>query len=208
MKEFWNQRYGQEAYAYGKQPNQFFKEQLAQIPVGRILLPAEGEGRNAVYAATLGWEVVAFDQSVAGKKKAEELARTSGVMVNYQVGALDDLKFEEHSFDAVGLIFSHFPAILKRRYNQLFSSFLKPGGTIILECFSKSHLPFRERNPSVGGPGDLDILFSIEEIKTYFEHYNVLILREKIIELAEGLYHNGLGSVVRFVGRKPEFPRQ
>ena len=70
MKDFWNQRYAADEYAYGTAPNAFFKAVLDPLPPGRILLPAEGEGRNAVYAAKLGWEVVAFDQSEGGQKKA------------------------------------------------------------------------------------------------------------------------------------------
>ena len=75
MKDFWNQRYAEEEYAYGTEPNAFFKAQLDQRTPGRLLLPAEGEGRNAVYAAKKGWEVVAFDQSDAGQKKALKLAK-------------------------------------------------------------------------------------------------------------------------------------
>ena len=70
MKKFWNERYADSQYAYGTEPNAFFKSQIDQRPAGRILLPAEGEGRNAVYAATLGWDVYAFDFSTKAKEKA------------------------------------------------------------------------------------------------------------------------------------------
>jgi hypothetical protein len=67
MKSMWNDRYGKIEFAYGEQPNNFLKEQLIKIPAGTILFPAEGEGRNAIYAATQGWNVNAFDQSIEGK---------------------------------------------------------------------------------------------------------------------------------------------
>ena len=73
MKEFWNERYRQNEFAYGEEPNEFLKEQLAKLQPGSILFPAEGEGRNAVYAAQSGWQVSAFDISEEGKKKAERL---------------------------------------------------------------------------------------------------------------------------------------
>jgi hypothetical protein len=64
----WDDRYGKIEFAYGEQPN-FLKEQLIKIPAGSIF-PAEGEGRNAIYAATQGWNVHAFDQSIEGKESA------------------------------------------------------------------------------------------------------------------------------------------
>jgi hypothetical protein len=70
----WNERYGADEYVYGKEPNGFLKEFIDNHPPGKILLPAEGEGRNAVYAASKGWEVTAFDFSEEGKKKALKLA--------------------------------------------------------------------------------------------------------------------------------------
>lgn len=57
MKEFWNDRYSRNDFAYGEEPNEYFKEQLAKINPGRILLPADGEGRNGVFAAKKGWQV-------------------------------------------------------------------------------------------------------------------------------------------------------
>ena len=54
----------------------------------------------------------------------------------------------------------------------------------------------------VGGPKEIDVLFSIEEVRADFAGYEVEELVEKEIELNEGVYHNGLGSVIRFVGKK------
>ena len=73
--DFWNERYAQKEFVYGTQPNTFFKEQLDKLDTGNILLPAEGEGRNAVFAASQGWDVLAFDISESGKKKAIQLAK-------------------------------------------------------------------------------------------------------------------------------------
>jgi len=83
--QLWDQRYSSEEYAYGKKANAFFSSQLANMSPGHILLPAEGEGRNAVHAATQGWAVEAFDQSFAGQKKALSLASGFGVEIRYQV---------------------------------------------------------------------------------------------------------------------------
>jgi len=79
---------------------------------------------------------------------------------------------------------------------------VRKGGHIIFESFSKNHLEYRARNEKVGGPKHLDSLMSIEEIKSDFQQYDIIELVEDVIDLQEGIYHNGQGSVIRFVGRK------
>lgn len=72
MKEFWNGKYSSKEYIYGTEPNEYFKSALEKYRPGTILLPGDGEGRNAVYAAKKGWQVTAFDFSNAAKEKAEK----------------------------------------------------------------------------------------------------------------------------------------
>ena len=198
----WDERYSNTAYAFGEQPNEYLREQLEKLEPGSILFAAEGEGRNAVYAAKLGWTVSAFDISTEGRKKALQLAEKNKVSLDYKVGQLPDLDYTEGQFDAIALIYAHFPASIKSKYHKLLSTYLRKGGTVIFEAFGKKHLPYREKNPKVGGPRDLESLFSIEELLTDFTDYEIIELVEKEVELNEGLYHSGTGSVVRFVGRK------
>lgn len=200
--EKWNERYRDEAYAFGESPNHYLKEQLEKLPVGSVLFPAEGEGRNAVFAATLGWTVAAFDISIEGRKKALRLAEKNGVMIDYRVGALESLDYIPGKFDAIALIYAHFPAPIKSAYHRLLDTYLRKGGTVIFEAFSKSHLDYVTKNPAVGGPRDLPSLFSIDELESDFGNYEAIELVEKEIELSEGKYHAGKGAVIRFVGRK------
>src|SRR5678816_4533829 len=108
MKELWidrwNERYSKDEFAYGEQPNKYLREQLEKLDGGTILFPAEGEGRNAVFAAKLGWKVSAFDISVEGKNKAFRLAETNNVTIDYQVGELQTLNYTAEQFDAIALI--------------------------------------------------------------------------------------------------------
>jgi SAM-dependent methyltransferase len=200
--ERWNDRYSKEEFAYGEQPNIYLKEQLGKLKPGKILFPAEGEGRNAVFAAKLGWAVSAFDISVEGKKKALLLAENNKVSIDYQVGELQTLNFINAPFDAIALIYAHFPADIKSFYHKSLDKYLRKGGVIIFEAFSKKHLEYIARNEKVGGPKDIEMLFSIDEIRADFENYEIEELEEKEIELNEGVFHNGKGSVIRFVGRK------
>lgn len=197
----WEDRYSKEGYAFGDEPNEYFKEQLDKLNPGKILLPAEGEGRNAVYVATLGWEVHAFDISAQGKKKALQLAETKNVTIDYQVGELPSLSYAENQFDAIALIYAHFPADIKSQYHRMLDKLLRKGGVVIFEAFSKNHLEYKLKNPQVGGPSELAQLFSIEEIRSDFQNYEVLQLEERVLNLKEGPFHSGQGSVIRFVGR-------
>ena len=201
-KKKWDDRYQEPAYAYGKAPNLFFKEWLQQFEPGAILMPADGEGRNGVYAATLGWQVTSLDLSVAGKTKALQLAKEQAVTIEYLVGDLEQLPFEQASFDAIGLIYAHFDGDKKSRLHRKLNEYLKPGGIIILEAFSKKHVPLKKLDPKVGGPDDIDMLFSETDILADFENYEVLMLKEEEILLNEGGYHIGKGAVIRFAGRK------
>jgi 2-polyprenyl-3-methyl-5-hydroxy-6-metoxy-1,4-benzoquinol methylase len=198
----WDDRYSNEEFAYGEQPNNYLKEKLEQLEAGAILFPAEGEGRNAVFAAMLGWAVSAFDISSEGKNKALKLAEKNNVTIDYQVGELSALDYKPEQFDAIALIYAHFPAAIKSSIHKLLDKYLRPGGVIIFEAFSKKHLEYLAKNEKVGGPKDIESLFSIEEVQLDFSNYDFLELTEAEIELNEGLYHNGLGSVIRFVARK------
>ena len=200
--EKWDERYANEEFAYGEQPNNYLKEQLEKLSPGNILFPAEGEGRNAVFAAKLGWSVSAFDISTEGQRKALQLAEKNGVAVDYQIGELQTLHYKDGQFDAIALIYAHFPAGIKSQLHKTLDKYLRKGGTIIFEAFSKSHVDNLAANEKVGGPKDIESLFSVEEIQADFDNYDVVELKETEIHLNEGLYHNGKGSVIRFVGRK------
>ena len=198
----WNDRYSKDEFAYGEQPNNYLKEQLEKLNIGSILFPAEGEGRNAVYAAKLGWAVSAFDISIEGKNKALRLAEANKVKIDYQVGELQTLTYQPDQFDAIALIYAHFPADIKSLYHKTLDKYLRKGGVIIFEAFSKKHIDYISKDENVGGPKDIASLFSIDEIKSDFVNYDFKELAEAVIELHEGLFHNGQGSVIRFVGQK------
>lgn len=198
----WNQSFQNKEYVYGKLPNVFLKEQIDLLPAQNILFAAEGEGRNAVYAAQKGWSVTAFDISEEGRKKALQLEEEVGVNIDYRVGELPNLDFSYQNFGAIALIYAHFPPKIRSDYHKRLTKLLFPNGLIIFEAFSKKHLAYRKHNPKVGGPTHEALLFSIEEIKADFSDFEFLYLEELEIELNEGLFHNGKGAVIRFVAKK------
>ena len=198
----WDERYRSAEFAYGKAANAYLQQQLAQYKAGSILFPADGEGRNSVYAACQGWDVAAFDLSIEGQKKALAWAEQNKVVIDYTLRTLGDQPYPSASFDAIALIYAHFPANIKSDYHQRLLDYLKPGGIVLFEAFSKNHLNYQAKNPSVGGPKDIDMLFSIAAIESDFKALDFIELKEEVIELSEGPFHQGTGSVIRFVGRK------
>jgi len=202
MNQKWDERYKDNEFAYGTEPNVFFKEWLLEFEPGKILMPADGEGRNGVFAAQLNWNVTSFDLSAEGQQKALKLAKENNVSLDYIVGDLEQLEFEKNYFDAIGLIYAHFSAETKSKLHKKLNDYLKPGGIVIFEAFSKRHLDLKKANPKVGGPDNSNDLFSTAEILADFEKFEILYLEEEEIILNEGKFHVGTGSVIRFVGKK------
>jgi cyclopropane fatty-acyl-phospholipid synthase-like methyltransferase len=197
MKEFWEKRYQYNAYAYGEEPNLFFKEQLDQLQPGKLLLPFEGEGRNAVYAASKGWEVIAFDFSEAGKKKALQLANKHGVNIDYCVSSWEAFDFQAKTYNVIALIYAHLPEEKRRLLHAKAAESLKEGGTLLLEAFTKKQL-----GNSSGGPQQLEALFDTDGLKKDFSDMRILSLKEETIQLNEGEFHNGKAEVIRLVAKK------
>ena len=197
MNEFWNQRYSATEFAYGEQPNSFIAEELKKLSPGKILFPAEGEGRNAVYAAKLGFEVTAFDPSSEGKKKAEMLAASEKVNIDSRLMGYENVDFPRASFDCIVLVFAHMPGSMRNLVHHKLVSCLKPGGKLILEGFSKEQI-----QKESGGPRSLDFLFSEKELRLDFSEFLSLEIEEREVVLDEGPYHQGPASVIRVVGVK------
>lgn len=198
MKEFWDARYSAAEFAYGEEPNRFFSETISRMKPGRMLLPAEGEGRNAVQAARLGWSVAAFDFSESARNKALALTRRYQVEIDYQIASYASFNGEPSSFDAVGLIFAHALPLPRETFHRYIETLLKPGGSVILEAFSPDQLNFDS-----GGPKDESMLYTEEVLRSDFAWLNIETLNREIVVLDEGVFHRGEASVVRMVGTKP-----
>ncbi|GAB6122127.1 class I SAM-dependent methyltransferase [Dysgonomonas termitidis] len=204
MNNKWDERYNIEEYRYGEMPNLFFKEIIDALPVGKVLLPADGEGRNGVYAAMRGWSVDAFDQSQQAKEKALRLAHKNNADISYKVINFEDVaqNYVADSYNVIALTYVHLPEQLKAKYHRSLLPLLKTGGHIIIEGFSKDHIKYQQQNPSAGGPPLVDMMYSKQEILSIFDSLEIDLLEEKEIKLAEGIGHNGKASVIRFIGQK------
>ncbi|MGM0589603.1 MAG: class I SAM-dependent methyltransferase [Bacteroidota bacterium] len=198
MKDFWDQRYSDHEMVYGYEPNGFFKSFLEHRTPGRLLLPAEGEGRNAVYAAAQGWIVEAFDYSTEAKRKAEAFAADKEVEIHYYNARMEEVDLDKATYDLIALIYAHLPSSIRRDVHHKLIDALKPGGHLIMEVFSKKQLQYQS-----GGPKNDDLLYSTELLAADFSDLKIIQNEAKIIKLEEGEHHKGEASVIQFVGQKP-----
>ena len=196
MKQFWNQRYTDNDMVYGREPNAYFKSFIDSHKPGTLLLPAEGEGRNAVYAATKGWKVDAFDFSEVAKEKAMNIARDKKVMINYELKNIAEFK-ATRQYDAVGLVYVHLPAELRKSFHQEVYNSIKPGGFLLFEAFAKEQVQFES-----GGPKDAALLYDAPSICSDFPFLHLMTCEQKEVVLNEGDYHQGKAAVLRMVGQR------
>jgi 2-polyprenyl-3-methyl-5-hydroxy-6-metoxy-1,4-benzoquinol methylase len=198
--DFWNERFVQNTQMYGEAPNAFLAEELAKLQPGRILFPAEGQGRNALYAARKGWTVEAFDYSEVGRDQAMAKAEAQGLSLVYRLESHTEFTAPAATYDAVALIFAHLPPELRSAVHGKLARSLKPGGTLILQGFHKRQLPLAS-----GGPKNEAMLFSLEEMERDFGTYlNFERLEAQQETLEEGPFHQGQAEVVKVVGKRKE----
>ncbi|WKK81454.2 methyltransferase domain-containing protein [Marivirga arenosa] len=198
MKEFWNERYAQDTFVYGTEPNEFLRDNLKKMEAGKIILPCDGEGRNAVFAALLGWQVNAFDFSSSAKAKANKLAKEMNVSPHYETADIHEKEYPENSANVVALIYAHFPEELRKLAHQKAIKWLKPGGKIILEAFNPDQI-----NNNSGGPKNVEMLYTKEILKEDFKDLNIELLEITETHLTEGKYHEGKADIIRLIATKP-----
>jgi 2-polyprenyl-3-methyl-5-hydroxy-6-metoxy-1,4-benzoquinol methylase len=197
--DFWNSRYAEPGYAYGTEPNAFLASQKKYTAPGtKALAVADGEGRNGVWLARQGLDVLSVDASEVGLRKTRELAADRGVAIRTEKVELTAWPWPVQTYDVVAAIYVHFPLDVRARMHRLMFGALRPGGVLILEAFTPAQLNYKS-----GGPPVAEMLYTADMLRIDFAGGEILLLEETVTELAEGKYHRGPGAVVRLVLRRP-----
>lgn len=198
MKVFWNERYGNTEFAYGLEPNDFLVFASQYLPAGsKILTIGEGEGRNALFLAKAGHHVVAVDQSDIGMAKALKIAQQANCSIQTIVTDLADFEIEENTYDAIVSIFCHLPSSLRASVHSRTKEGLRHGGLFIIEAYSPAQI-----HNTTGGPKDLDMLVSLDEITADFTGFEQLHAYSGTREVNEGEFHHGKAMVTQYIGKK------
>lgn len=197
-KAFWDSRYDEDGFAYGISPNVFLSSFTALFNTGKkVLVIGDGEGRNGVWLAEQGCDVVSVDASSVGVEKAKNLAAEKGVDIDAICVDLNAWDWPESAFDFVVVIYVHFPPDVRALLHHKIIVALKPGGQLIMESFTTEQL-----NYSSGGPPVLEMLYTAEMMASDFKLLEIQQLEEIITELDEGKYHRGEAAVVRLLAKK------
>ena len=196
ITDFWNNRYAKSGYTYGDEPNAFFKHTIDSLPVGSVLIPAAGQGRDAVYAASLGWEVDAFDLSNEGRKKALELAAQKNVNISFEVANALDFKTDKQ-YDLIALIYFHLAPSARAIFYKRMVDRLKPNGILIVEAFNPM-----QKDALSGGPQDPRLLIDKHDLTDYFSALRCLQNEYFVVEMNEGEGHRGIANIVRYMGKR------
>lgn len=193
----WDERYSTDEFVYGTTANEFLVSTIDRLPKGRVLCVAEGEGRNAVYLAQAGCEVVGVDASRVGLDKAARLARQRGVHIETVVADLADFAIQPHSWDAVVSIFCHLEPQLRKALHRRVVAGLRPGGVLVLEAYRPEQIRY-----ATGGPAAADMMPSLAELRDELEGLEFEHAVEIVRNVSEGKYHTGKGAVVQVLAVK------
>ena len=198
--QFWNKRFDKEEFIFGKKPNEYLVEHTSLYlkPGHKVLCIADGEGRNGVWLAKQGMQVVGFDASDIALAKAKQFAKENDVVVDYSFSDTDSFIWQVNSYDAVIGIFIQFaePEMRTRIFKQVHNT-LKPGGIFILQGYTPKQLEYK-----TGGPSLIEHLYTEKMIRDLAKDFQILDLRCYEKELSEGARHTGMSALLGLVARK------
>lgn len=197
--ERWQQRFGEPGYLFGTEPNAFLKSQAALLRKGeRALALADGEGRNGVFMAEQGLDVLSLDFSPVAQEKARNLAASRGVALRVEQADIVNWDYPADTYDVVAGIFFQFAAPPERA--KIFAGIkrtLKPGGLLLIEGYRPKQLEYK-----TGGPSRVENLYTRETLEAAFGDFTALDIREYDSVINEGAGHGGMSALIDLVGRK------
>ncbi len=197
----WNEIFDKPEYIFGIEPNDYLVGKKEYFRPGqKVLMVADGEGRNSVWAAGLGLNVDAFDLSEKAVEKAKKLAAQKGVSVSYFVSGVDEWDWPEETYDVVVVIFVQFatPNMRTRLFANCVKT-LKKGGMLILQGYSPKQLEYK-----TGGPPILDHLYTEKMLREYFSTMEIKELKEYDAYISEGPRHTGMSGLIGMVAEKTD----
>lgn len=196
-RDVWDDRYGQDEYAYGTAPNDFLVSVVERIPTGRVLCLCEGEGRNGVFLSERGFSVTGVDGSAKGLEKAQALAAQRGVTIETIVTDLAHFEIEPSSWDGIVSIFAHLPPLLRQRIHQQAVEGLRPGGAFVLEAYTPAQV-----GRGTGGPQQEELTMPLAMLLQELAGLTFEIGHERERDVQEGAFHSGTSAVVQVLAYK------
>jgi cyclopropane fatty-acyl-phospholipid synthase-like methyltransferase len=196
----WNERYAGEEYHFGTDPNAFLVSQQSLLKQGMSCLAvADGEGRNGVWLAQQGLEVLSVDSSSVALEKAKRLAQQRGVSAKFELVDIASWDWGGDRFDLVAAIFIQFaPPGMRENMFAHIRRCLKPGGLLLLQGYTPRQLQY-----GTGGPSQAENLYTEALLRKEFADMEILHLREHDDIIREGSGHSGMSALIDLIARKP-----
>ncbi|HSJ42299.1 MAG: class I SAM-dependent methyltransferase [Xanthobacteraceae bacterium] len=197
--ERWEDRYRVPDYVFGKEPNYFLVSCKALLPrSGKALAVADGEGRNGIWLAEQGLEVLSLDFSPSAQQKARALAKQRGVTLTVAQADVHTWAYPEAAFDVVVEIFTQFstPAERAKKWAGMRKA-LKRGGLLIIQGYTPKQLQY-----GTGGPKQVENLYTRAMLEEAFRDFRDMKIVEEEIEIYEGTSHGGMSAVINLTARK------
>jgi cyclopropane fatty-acyl-phospholipid synthase-like methyltransferase len=196
--ERWQTRFSAPGYAFGKEPNSFLKAQAHLLRSGqRALSVADGEGRNGVWLAQQGLDVLAVDFSAAGLAKARALAGERGVSLRTELADITTWQWPREAFDVVVAIFIFVEPHERPAFFNNLKGALKPGGLLLMQGYRPEQLNYR-----TGGPSNASRMYTRAILQDGFGDMAALDIREHDSVVSEGSSHAGMSALIDLVARK------
>jgi len=196
----WDERYAEDGFAFGTDPNDFLRDVVNELPKGRTLCLGDGEGRNGVFLAEHGHHVVSIDLSPVGVVKARRLAADRGVTIDARVADLVEFNLGDHEWDCIVSVFCHLPPALRHSVHSAVPNALRNGGCFVFEAYRAANI-----GRGVGGPQNAEMTVELEHLLADLGEatgMSVVIGREVERHIVEGKYHNGMSATTQLFARK------
>lgn len=197
--ERWEKRFAAAEYVFGEEPNAFLARHKARLPKsGKALAVSDGEGRNGVWLAQQGLDVISMDFSPHGQEKARALAARRGVKITTELADIFKYPWPVAAYDVVAVIFIQYMGPADRA--QVFAGIrqtLKPGGLLLLEGYTPKQIQY-----GTGGPKEPENMYTRDLLEQEFGTFAKVMISEYEVEMHEGSGHGGMSAVIDLVGTK------
>jgi SAM-dependent methyltransferase len=195
----WETRFSTPDYVFGKAPNQFLKSHAHLLKRDeKALAFADGEGRNGVFLAEQGLDVLSIDFSPKAQAKAQALAKERGVKLRTEQADIFNWAWPPAAFDVIVGIFFQFaePAFRQQVFSNIKKA-LKPGGLLLIQGYRPEQLKYK-----TGGPSEVENLYTRKLLEDAFKDFTSLEIKEHDSMVDEGAGHKGISALIDLVGRK------
>jgi SAM-dependent methyltransferase len=195
QREDWDARYAWVEDVWDE-ANRFLVAEAAELEPGRALDLACGQGRNAIWLATRGWEVTGVDFSEVAVVKALARAERDALPATFVCADLLDYEPDAGAYDLVLLLYLHVPESTRRHVLAKAASAVIPGGTFILVGHDVANMA-----DGVGGPGDAALLYTPEQIAGELPADLEIEKAERVLRDVDGEERDAIDALVR--ARRP-----